>query len=170
MAVLNGMLKPGDYFCVRTDSWIAGAILAVQRIKALDREARYNHAGIVVSADGTTFESLRRIGHYDINRYAGCDILVARHRDMTPNVFLKGYREVKKWDGTVYPAWRLVLHALGLAKFLHAIDIPVCSELVVEHCRHAGLCDYPGYGWNPDHLADKFRNYRCYDTVYEGAL
>ncbi|HNS53325.1 MAG TPA: hypothetical protein PKH25_00950 [Syntrophales bacterium] len=161
-------LRPGDYFCVRTGSWVAGAILAAQKLKALDRESTYNHAGIVVASDGTTFESLRRIAHYDINAYTGCRILVARHRDMTMPAFMRGYHAVKKWDGRVYPFWRLALHAVGLAKFLHVAEIPVCSELVVEHCHHAGLCDYRGYGWNPDNLADKFRNYKCYDVLYEG--
>lgn len=163
-------LRPGDYFCVRTQSWMASAILKAQKLKALDGESTYNHAGIIVAPDGTTFESLRKIGHSAIQSYIGCPVLIVRHRDMTFDRFKAGYEGIRKWDGCVYPFWRLLLHAAGLAHFLHPVGIPVCSELVVEHARIAGLVGYPGYGWNPDHLADKFRNYKCYDPVYEGTL
>jgi len=165
---MKAELRPGDYFCVRTGSWVSRAILAAQKIKSLDHESSYNHAGIVVTSTGVTFEALRKIAHYHLDNYIGCRILIARHVRMTTSAFMRGFHEVKKWDGTVYPFWRLALHAVGLANLLHVIKVPVCSELVVEHARCAGLVTYNGYGWSPDNLADKFTNYKCYDIVYEG--
>lgn len=162
-------LRPGDYFCVRTKSWIADAIIKVQLWKSLDHEARYNHAGIIVHPDGTTFESLQKIAHYGIQGYVGCPVLIVRHKEMTPERFLLGYEEVKKWDQFAYPWWRLALSFFGLAKWIHPAGIPVCSELVVEHLHHAGLVKHDGYGWTPDALADKFKS-RCYEVIYEGIL
>ena len=118
-------LRPGDYFCVRTQSWMASAILKAQKLKALDGESTYNHAGIIVAPDGTTFESLRKIGHSAIQSYIGCPVLIVRHRDMTFDRFKAGYEGIRKWDGCVYPFWRLLLHAAGLAHFLHPVGIPV---------------------------------------------
>lgn len=161
-------LRPGDYFCVQTGSWVAKPILWFQKLKALDDESTYNHAGIVVKEDGKTFESLAKIAHYDINGYAGHRILVARHCAMTPEKFEAGYDAVRKFDGTVYPAWRLFWHAIGMAKLVHVVRIPVCSELVVEHCHAAGLCNHGGFGWSPDALADKFRDSKRYEVIYEG--
>jgi len=167
---MNLTLKAGDYFCVRNDSFLSKLIILQEWIKSLDHEATYSHAGVIVDSNGTTMESLRKVAHYDLQTHKGCKIIIARHKEMTPENFQKGYNEILKYNGKVYPIFRLVFHLLGIAKFLHTSGVPVCSELVVEHCYHAGLCDHDGYGWTPDNLADKMRNYNCYDVLYEGIL
>lgn len=160
-------LQPGDYFAVRTNSWLARLIILKERICAMDDEAKYNHAGIIVDCRGNTYESLGRIDHYHIDNYIGCPILIARHKSMTPDAFRAGMKEVLKYDGKVYPVWRLILHLTGLAKFFK-MTFPVCSELVGEHAYHAGGHTYDGWGWNPDHLADLWEISKYYDVIYEG--
>jgi hypothetical protein len=160
-------LRPGDYFCVYTDTWLAKLIMAAQRVKALDDHVAYNHAGIIVSGDGRTYEALMKIEHAHIKDYEGCEILIARHRAMTPELFDMGYGQVLKWNRTIYPWWRLLLHLTGLAVILHIAKIPVCSELAVEHLHHCGLIGHDGYGWNPDHFADMLVNYKDFEIIYE---
>jgi len=167
----------GDYWCVNSKSFMTAPIIAMEKRMSLDHAAEYNHAGILVKppADpekdwGTTYEALRTIGHFHLRQYEGCKIIIARHTGMTPEKFQKGYKEVLRWNNYAYPAWRLLLYSIGLAKYLHGIGIPICSELVAEHCFHSDLSVADGYGWTPDALADKFKQYRCYDVVFEGEL
>lgn len=177
-------IRPGDYFCVRTKSPISMPIIIMEKRFSIDKQAEYNHAGIIVKSDGTTYESLKRIAHYDINFYRGCKILIARHRFMTEEAFEKGYKEVLRWNRKAYPWWRLLLFPVGMARCFHPLGIPVCSELSREHQVHSGVVDaeliamhleaagvkQDGYGWTPDQLADEMRKSKFYDVIFEGVL
>lgn len=167
---MNFEIRPGDYFCVQTSGIISRMILWFQKLKALDHESTYNHAGIIVNSDGTTFESLAKIAHYGLQGYVGHKVIIGRHCKMNVPTFLRGYHVIKKFDGYRYPAWRLLWHAFGLANVIDVIRVPVCSELVIEHARAAGLVEYDGYGWSPDNLADEMRRSKYFDIVYEGVL
>jgi hypothetical protein len=149
-------LQPGDCFVVKTDSKLAGLVNWGQALWSHDNRAEFNHAGIVVKEDGTTFESLSRIGHYYLGRYAGSRILVVRYGEMIPERFWFGYGQVKRYDGKLYPFWRLPLHLVNVAKFIHWTH-PVCSELVGRFLNAAGITPNTGWGTTPDDWADLWR-------------
>lgn len=161
-------LRKGDVFAVRTNSALAGMINFCQRIWSWDSESKYNHAGIIIGEDGETFESLVRIGRYNLSQYEGQRILIARHREMDDLKFEYGFLKVKDLDGAVYPVLRLLLHLLRLAKYVHW-KYPVCSELVGKFLNAAGLWR-KWWGVNPDNLADVWAISKYYDIVFEGPL
>ena len=157
-------VREGDLFLVNSESCLAGAICLVEKIKSLDNSATYNHAGIILDSKGTTLEALWRIDHADLNAYKGRKILIVRHCGMNNDRFTKGIESVMKYHGKLYPVFRLFLHLVGLAKYIHW-TYPVCSELVGRFLYGAGLFKSTGWGWNPDNLADFFIDNKAYDTV-----
>lgn len=162
-------LRPGDLCVVKTDSRIAGAINAAQKVLSRDGRAEYNHALIILDKGGNTYESLKRIDHYNLAQYAGCQALIVRHKEMDLDHFGEGYRAVLKYDGKVYPWWRLPMHFLRVAQYVHW-SYPVCSELVGMFLNKAGLFNSTGWGWSPDDLADLWEESKYYDTVFKGEL
>jgi hypothetical protein len=139
----------------------------VEKWKSLDCEAVYNHAGIVTSEQGDTFESLKKIDHYKLSDYRGCQILIFRRIEMTDDLFQKGYDSVKKYDGTVYPFWRMPLFLLGIAKWFKLY--PVCSELVMQFECGCGLRK-KWAGYNPDNISDEVHISKFYQIKFEGIL
>lgn len=162
------MLKKGDVFAVKTNSWLAGVINFCQRVWSWDSESKYNHAGIIIGENGETFESLGKIGRYDLSQYEGQCIIIARHKDMDEQKFNHGFLKVKDLDGAIYPVLRLLLHFMRLAKYVHW-KYPVCSELVGKFLNSAGLWR-KWWGVTPDILADVWAISKYYDVVYEGPL
>lgn len=162
-------LKPGDLCVVKTKSAIAGTINAAQRFLSRDGKAEYNHALIILDKQGSTYESLLRIDHYLLSQYIGCPIWIVRHKDMTGKRFKTGFHDILKYDGKLYPAWRLPLHFLHLAQYIHW-SYPVCSELVGLFLNKAGLFNSTGWGWSPDNLADLWAESKYYETIFRGIL
>ncbi len=161
-------LKPGDLFVVATISKIASLINWGQRIwSKYDNDAFYNHAGIILDAGGSTYESLLTIDRYTLARYEGRPIYIMRHCAMTDCAFATGLAAIEKYRGCCYPFWRLPLHLIGLAKFIHW-TFPVCSELVGTFLNHAGLLKSTGWGWSPDDLADLWEESKNYQLIYKG--
>lgn len=159
-------LEPGMAFAVCSDGWLAWAINVCQAAKATDNESTYNHAGLITSQDGTTFEALGRIRYGNLAGYKGRKIIVVWHKEMTEARFNDGFKAIKTLEGAIYPAPRLALHLIGLAKFVHW-RYPVCSELVAKFEFDAGL-RRNWWGINPDNLADEWKISRHYDVVFEG--
>lgn len=159
-------LTPGMEFAVNSGSALAKAINCVQKIKAVDNESCCNHAGIIVGAQGRTFEALWKIGYSDLGAYKGCEIIIVRHTMMSERKFTEAWPEISKLDGKIYPALRLPLHLFGLAKFIHW-KYPVCSELVAKFEVECGLRKN-WWGINPDHLADEWRISKHYEVIFEG--
>ncbi len=167
-------LKPGDCFVVKTHSPFAGAINWGQALWSQDNKAIYNHAGIVCDKDGTTFESLKKIGHYHISQYVGCPIMIVRYEEMTPDRFAAAHEAVKKYDGMLYPFWRLPLHLVNAAKLIHW-TFPVCSELMGVMLNKAQITYTTGWGTTPDYWADLWREFirneaRKVTAVFDGLL
>jgi len=162
-------LKPGDLCVVKTNSAIAGTINAAQRFLSRDGKAEFNHALIIIDKKGNTFESLLKIDHYHLSRYVGCPVRILRHISMTKGCFQAGLSAVEKYDGKLYPWWRLPMHFLRIAQYIHW-SYPVCSELVGVFLNKAGLFSSTGWGWSPDDLADLWRESRYYQTVFDGIL
>jgi hypothetical protein len=146
-------VREGDLFVVDSASILSGAIKLVQCVKALDCEAIFNHAGIILNEKGETYESLYKIDHYNLDHYLGKKILIVRHCGMSRERYDQGMIEAMKCHGKLYPFWRLPLHLIGLAKFIHW-RYPVCSELVTRFLYGAKLLKGTGWGWTPDNLSD----------------
>ena len=161
--------KPGDMAVVKTKSAIAGAINTAQRWLSRDGKAEYNHAFLIIDGGGNTYESLKKIDHYRLDQYAGCPIWIVRHKQMTVDRFGAGYQAVLEYDGKLYPFWRLPMHFLRVAQYIHW-SFPVCSELVGLFLNKAGLFSSTGWGWSPDDLADLWAESKYYDTVFKGVL
>lgn len=166
MDIADIRLAPGMEFVVNSGSALAKWINGFQRFKSLDCESAYNHAGIITSEKGRTFEALWKIQYGDLDAYKGCDILVVCHKMMSEKRFTMAWPEIGKLNGKLYPVPRLFLHAVGMAKFIHW-KFPVCSELVGKFEFECGLRNN-WWGINPDNLADEWRISKYYDIVYEG--
>lgn len=162
-------LKPGDLCVVKTNSAIAGTINAAQRFLSRDGKAEYNHALLIMDKTGKTYESLLRIDHYNLAQYVGCPVWIGRHKHMTRDRFKAGYQDVLQYDGKLYPFWRLPMHFLHLAQYIHW-TYPVCSELVGLFLNKAGLFTSTGWGWSPDDLADLWDESKYYETIFKGIL
>lgn len=160
-------LQPGDMAVVKTNSFIAGAINTAQRWLSRDGKAEYNHAFLIIDSHGNTYESLKKIGHCSLSKYSGCPVMIVRHKKMDIDAFGAGYMHILKYDGKIYPFWRLPLHFLRLAQYIHW-SYPVCSELVGLFLNKAGLFGSTGWGWSPDDLADLWHESKHYDIVYQG--
>jgi hypothetical protein len=161
-------LQKGDGFVVKTAGWISAPIRWVEKWKSLDSEATYNHAGIIVSETGETFESLERIDHYKLSNYKGCQVLIFRRVEMSNDLYQKGWEGIKTYDGKIYPAWRFVLFLLSIAKWLH-FTYPVCSELLfMFECKCGLRVKWAGY--SPDNIADEVKISKFYLIKFEGVL
>lgn len=170
-------LMPGDEFATRNPMTMGRLINIVQRIKAVDNESRYTHAGIILSKSGGTLEALWTVQSRHITAYAGQRMLIVRNVHMSDDVWRAGYAKIRGNIGQWYPAHRLILHLMGLAKFVHWGRV-VCSELAAKF--ETGCAGYLGegnygflrnwYGVNPDNLADRWRDSRHYQVLFEGVL
>jgi hypothetical protein len=160
-------LKAGDVFVVRGDTSISYLIRMFGKFWSSDGECSYNHAGIILDSDGTTFESLNKIASYHISQYIGKQILIVRHKKMTKAKYCQGWNAVSHLAGTIYPWWRLFLHAIHLARYLKRSGIPVCSELVGMFENGAGLREVY-WGLTPDNLADEWRISKHHSVIFEG--
>ncbi len=168
-------LRPGDLFLTRNPMALGRVITAIERWRARDDQAAYSHAGILLDGRGTTFESLWTVkSRHLFDAYAGRRILIARYSRMTRARFKEAFRKIENLRGAWYPFLRLPLMAIGLGKLIHWKPV-VCSELVAKFLHNAlkadGIFDFEHYhGWTPDDLHDVFRNWRTFQTVFEGEL
>jgi len=171
-------LLAGDEFTTKNPMALGVAINVVQTVKAVDNDSDYTHAGIITGPDGTSIESLWTVKSQNIYRaYAGQRIMIVRNAHMSIPVFLAGYEKVKPNIGQWYPFPRLLLHMIGMAKWVHWGHV-VCSELVAKF--EAGCAEKLGeenhgflrnwYGVNPDNLVDRWRDSKHYEVIFEGVL
>jgi hypothetical protein len=164
-------LMPGDIFLSKNPMFLGRAINAVQSFWAVDRKSIYSHAGIITSATGTTLEALWTVKEQNIHdAYKGTRVLIARHKKTTHDTFLSGYKAIKKHQGQIYPAHRLILHLIPpLSRFIHAGRL-VCSELTWKFLRKSGLEKTGWYGQTPDTIHDYVVNHRDWCIVFEGVI
>lgn len=173
------VLCPGDEFAVHSSEPLGWAINCVQKAKAADNESTFNHTGVILTSDATTIEAKWTVKQQNLwEAYRGKRCLVVRNISMDQHLFAAGYAKIEKHLGQRYPVHRLVLHLLGLAKWVHW-DRVVCSELTAKF--EVGCAEYLGldvasgfmtnhYGVNPDHLTDRWRISRYYQTIFEGII
>jgi hypothetical protein len=92
---------------------------------------------------------------------------------MNPETFKKGFDSVYPLLGRTYPYQRLLLHALGLAKWVHFLKVPVCSELTAMFLINAGAITLEGknfWGVTPNYLVEEWRISKYIDVIFEGVL
>jgi len=180
-------LRPGDYFLV-TDayddrdfrSFLTKGIRFVTRRYAADKTAYYTHGGIIVNEDGTTYEALTTYKFADLFRAYGnedSNLLIVRHKEMTPERHATGMNEVLRFQGHTYPVYRLVTFLWGadIPRYLYA-GRPVCTELLFMHTKYAG-CTAPRFrGIYPDKACDIFKGTSpyeewasYYEIIFEGS-
>lgn len=163
-------LKPGDIFCSRNPMMLGRAINAVQTIWSKDNKSEYSHSGIILDSKGTTFEALWTNKKQNIFKaYAGRNVLIGRHRNMSSEVFEKGWEGIKKHEGKWYAGYRLPLFFIPfLAKYIN-FGLGVCSELTMKFLYKAGLAE-AWKGWNPDDVADMINKWKDYKIIFKGRV
>jgi hypothetical protein len=170
------LLCPGDEFATKNPMALGRIINFAQKARAVDNESEYSHTGIITGADGATIEALWTVKSQNLwEAYAGNKVLIVRNVNMTLPVCVAGIDKIRAHLGQWYPLPRLVLHALGLAKWIHWYRV-VCSELTAKF--ETGCAEYLGpdlasgfmrnhYGVTPDNLVDRWTISRYYQTVFE---
>ena len=163
----EGPYQLGDYFVVHPRGFLADIIQFIQCIYSRDHHSQYTHAGIIIDIDGKSFEALARIKRNHIDNYTGRPILIVRDKFMTLEDFEDGFTEIRKMEGWIYPFQRLILHLLGLAKYIHW-EFAVCSELVAKfQWANGWRCRW--WGVTPDNLADEWHECPArYEIIKEG--
>jgi len=167
-------LKPGDVFATRNPQGLGKAICLAEQMKSLDGAAEYGHTGIIQTGSGKTLGAVWTIAEQDFYQaYAGDRVLIARWDFMDAARLVKGFAAVRPLKDRRYPFHRLLLHAIGIAKWVHWLKTPVCSELTAMFLINAGAKLYCGtqyWGVTPDNLVDDWRISRYFTIIFEGEL
>lgn len=165
MAPLKIDIRPGDIFCSKNPEGLGPVINFVQRLTSVDRASEFGHAGVILNAEGKTFEARWRVGKYSLRDYVGVRVLIGRNRQMTTKRFIAGWKSISHLDGTVYPFWRLALFILPPFMRPNWTGRGVCSEVDDFFLGGTGIVDpatgkpYAFAGRNPDNLADMIRRW-----------
>lgn len=172
---MNIELKPGDVFATRNPNGLGSLIIEAQKRKSQDGQAEYGHTGIIQNSQGKTLEAVWTIAEQNLfEAYKGDRVLIARFAGSENTWSLvKGFDAVNPLKKRVYPFHRLLLHAIGLARWVHWIKTPVCSELTAMFLINAGVpmsCGKNYWGVTPDNLVDEWRISKHFDIVFEGEI
>lgn len=166
-------LKSGDVFASKNPQSLGRMINCIQRIKSHDNQSEYGHTGIIIQDDGATIEALPDGIHVStLDAYKGSKVLIARFNKMTPEAYQKGFDSIKGHIWHTYPYYRLLMHFLGLGKFIH-FSTPVCSELTQKFLINCGMTTITGtnyWGINPDDLVDEWRISDHVEVIFEGII
>ena len=171
-------LKKGDIFLTTNNKWLGKSIRKAQKIIDSSDPIEFSHGGIVLDENGEIFESVAKISKNNINKYIGEKILIARHQEMTDFKFERGLAAIEKYEGKIYPFWRLPLFFVGLADNLYFLDWPVCTELCHIFCLGAGIkTGIKKHGKNhwagtsPDMFEDAIQSRNdLWTVIYKGKL
>ena len=164
------IIKPGDFFLSSSREWISRMINAIQRFWSQDDISFYSHGGVIVNANGETWEARSKgVDFYHLSDYAGKPVMIARHTDMDLSLFRMAFEKSRKRQGDPYPVHRLIFHIFPPFAKYWGLGMAVCSELVAEFLYFAEILEY-WQGINPDELAEVFRNYKGFNIVFEGTL
>lgn len=162
-------LQPGDIFCTRNPMLLGKIINQVQKIISVDGQSKYSHSGLITDSSGITFEALWTNRKQNLFKaYEGKQILIGRHKGMTPQLFAQGWALISHHEGKWYAGHRLLFFLVcpPLVKFFN-LGPGVCSELTAKHWYRAGLIDFWS-GVYPDFLADMILHWKDIQVIYEG--
>ncbi len=162
-------LRKGDIFFISQPSVLGNVINWFQRLLSSDNIARYNHSGIIIDDEGTTFEALWRAeSHNFYERYEGKQVLIARMDVPSKKLYAAVDRVVSEALGEFYPIHRFIyLIAPPLAKYT-GTNRSVCSELSAKTAYYAGVRHQYYQGTTPDKLVDEVRHWKEYSLPFEG--
>ena len=169
------VLLPGDILFVDGGHVLDNAIVLFESVwsalRGRDSAAHWSHTG-VLDTPATVFETTNwRTATRGLHtHYAGSQIGVWRWAGMTPEALRAGLAAVEGQRGRVYPYWRLILHAVGLAGLVHGRTME-CSVLAATFLRAAGLPlrENP-WTYDPDKLADELIGCPSGAFVFRGSL
>jgi len=171
----------GEHNSIR-DMLLTTGIKGFQKIKEHDGVANYTHSELLTNAIGQTFAARWRTRLRDngLQDYVGSNIMVIEPLGMTMKLFRSMWQssDMCRFDGDIYPFWRLLLQAVSafgpsfLAKWgfgSHA----VCSEVVAKF--FSGTPPWNQYfnkwrGHTPAMIENWGRIGRDFRIVYEGLL
>jgi hypothetical protein len=166
-------LLPGDVFGEYSGNLLAKSIDGIQWLWSTDRQATYNHTGIITGPDGGTFEALWTIKEanlWDKDRL-GHQIIVARYNGCSGPKKKGELENIKKYHlGQWYPWWRLFMHVLPPLAKINVFKRPVCSELTARYLYFIGARHGHWAGTRPDTLVDEWNMSKDFEIVFEGPL
>ncbi len=166
------LLQSGDLFATSNPQGLGKVICIAECAKSLDGEAEYGHSGIIQDPLGKTFEAVWHIAEQNLfDAYKGQKTIIARWRGMNEATYRIGFDAVYPLLGRHYPFQRLLLHMVGLARWVHVLDTPVCSELTAKFLINCGaimLSDKEFWGITPDNLVDEWRISKYFDVILKG--
>ncbi len=167
--VLN--LQPGDIFCSDNPQSFGLIVNYVQKFWSIDNSATFGHSGVILDSIGTTFEALWTIKRRNLYKsFLNKKILIGRNKKLNNELFWKGFKEIRKYEGNVYPLYRLSFFLFPpLAKYTRILDWGVCSELTAKFLMQCGLLDY-WRGVMPDYIAEIIKKWKNWEIIYEGKL
>lgn len=168
--VTDIQLQPGDVFASENPMALGSIINWVQRNTNRDGKSKYTHVGFIINGKcNMTFEALWTYRSQKLmDGYRGKDIVIFRHKDMTPERFKKGWKSVKHLAGKRYPWWRLPMFLIpGLAR-ISLLKMGVCSELWESFFFNTGLGDDKIFGVDPDDVVDACRSDVNFTNIFEG--
>lgn len=170
--MFNAELQTGDVFVVNSESIIAGLINSVSGFNSTDGESTYNHAGVIVTDGGVTFEALRVLDYSTLKSYLGQQILIARPDATYTNQILAMETLAAAHRGQKYPWWRIALHIYPpfARMFSYKGKWVVCSELVAKYEYLLGLRGEEYTGVTPDKLSEEWKHWKDFEIVFEGTL
>lgn len=172
-------LRLGDVFAVNSGSPIAKAINKVSGFNSADGVSTFNHAGIITDngiLPGSdliqTFEALRKLELYSLQRYSGREIIIARPSATDSVKRISLLRIVQRHKGQGYPWWRIPLHLYPplARKVSYKGKYLVCSELVAKYELYLGIRNLDFTGATPDKLAEEWEHWRDFEIIYKGKL
>ena len=161
-------MQAGDVFLTHGSGFVDSAIRFVERRKFSSSGSAWNHAGIVISADGHTVEMQAKgavIGQ--INRYPDHKILPIQLTDVQRSLVVE--YAVAALDGNngrpVRYGWltdlSIALDILTPARIeIRKVDTLICSQLAALALFHAGV-QMPVFDFGrvtPAHLSSWFLN------------
>lgn len=176
-------LQPGDIVCTTYwpgqdpdgPSWgqylLSLGIRSAECFNDVDGQAQLTHSFFIVKDNGTTFEALWKYRRQNIyEAYAGQEVLIGRHKELTRTKFLTAYYDiVRKYEGQRYPAWKFPLFLLAPRVLKWMPGKPVCSELTFLMLYKAELVDH-WRGVAPSYVADAIRRWRDFEIIYQGVM
>ena len=164
-------LQRGDLFGVKTEG-IGGGIRFFEKLWSSDNKAEYNHSGLILDSEGTTFEALWKVKKQNLyERYAGCKVVVARWEGNTVCPVDQALeRIITEYENKWYPAWRIPLHTIPFLAKINFSGLAVCSELAAKYEWYLGIRHDQWAGTNPDTLSDEWHKWDGFRIVFEDVV
>jgi len=164
------------------DKALSRSILAFQCLQEDDWSAKFSHAELLTNDKGETFAARWRTRRRDngLADYIGSNIMIVEPIGMTPVLFQKIWdmAEMDRFDGDVYPVWRLLLQVVSTLgpRFVGRFGFGsrgMCSEVAAKPFSMIEPYSFyarPWRGKTPAMLENWARTGRDFRIQFEGLL